>query len=40
MKWVGAAAPATLAANKVALLHLWCFGPNDSDVVARYLAEP
>ena len=40
MKWVGAAAPASLAANKVAVVQLWCFGATDADVVARYLAEP
>ncbi len=39
-KWVGAAAPANLAANKIGLLQLWCFGTNESDVVARWLAEP
>jgi hypothetical protein len=39
-KWVGAAAPASLAANKCGLLQLWCFGALDSDVVARWLAEP
>ena len=39
-KWVGAAAPANLAANKVGLLQLWCFGTSESDVVARWLAEP
>jgi len=39
-KFVGAAAPASIAANKTALLHLWCFGINDADVVARYIVEP
>lgn len=39
-KFVGAAAPTTIAANKIALLHLWCFGTTDSDVVARYLVQP
>ncbi len=39
-KWVGAAAPANIAANKTALLQLWCFGTNESDVVARWLVEP
>ncbi len=39
-KWVGAAAPASLAANKTGLLQLWCFGTNESDVVARWLVEP
>jgi hypothetical protein len=39
-KFVGAAAPASIAANKTALLQLWAFGLNDTDIVARYLAEP
>lgn len=39
-KWVGAAAPANLAANKIGLLQLWCFGTSESDVVARWLVEP
>ncbi len=39
-KFVGAAAPASIAANKTALLHLWCFGTTDNDVIARYLVEP
>jgi hypothetical protein len=39
-KFVGAVAPAAIAANKTALLQLWAFGVNDSDIVARYLVEP
>jgi hypothetical protein len=39
-RFVGAAAPANIAASKVALLWLWCFGSGESDVVARYLVEP
>ncbi len=39
-KFVGAAAPASIAANKTALLNLWCFGINETDVVAQYLVEP
>lgn len=39
-RWIGAAAPASIAANKVAMLWLWCFGPGDGDVMARYLVEP
>ena len=40
MKFVGAAAPTSLAANKCGLLQLLCFGALDSEVVARWLAEP
>ncbi|MCI0744041.1 MAG: hypothetical protein L0Y58_01425 [Verrucomicrobia subdivision 3 bacterium] len=39
-KFVGAAAPATLNANKTAILHLYSFGTTDADVVAHYLVEP
>lgn len=39
-KFVGGAAPASIAANKTALLQLWAFGPAESDIVARYLVEP
>jgi hypothetical protein len=39
-KFVGAAAPASIAANKTALLHLWAFGFADTDVVAQYIVEP
>lgn len=38
--FIGAAAPASLAASKVAMLWLWCFGGGDTDVMAHYLAEP
>ena len=39
-RFVGSAAPASLAANKIALLDLRCFGTTDADVVARYQVEP
>jgi hypothetical protein len=39
-KFVGGAAPATIAANKTALLHLWAFGLAETDVVAQYIVEP
>ena len=39
-KFVGSAAPSAINANKVALLHLWCFGTTDADVTAQYLVEP
>jgi hypothetical protein len=38
-KFVGSAVPANIAANKTALLQLWSFGTQDSDVVAQYLVE-
>lgn len=38
-RWVGATAPVNIAANKVGLLQLWCFGTGESDVVARWLVE-
>lgn len=38
--FVGAAAPASIVANKTALLTLESFGSNDTDIVARYLEEP
>jgi len=38
--FVGAAAPANIAANKTAVLVLRAMGTNDSDVVARYVVEP
>ncbi|MBI5388199.1 MAG: hypothetical protein HZA90_26340 [Verrucomicrobia bacterium] len=38
-RWLGSAAPTALAADKLALLWLWCFGPGESDVMARYLVE-
>ncbi len=38
--FVGAAAPASIAANKVAILILDCFGTAESDVVARYSVQP
>ena len=39
-KFVGSAAPASIAADKTALLHLWTFGLTDADVLAHYLVEP
>lgn len=39
-KFVGAAAPASIAANKTALLELKAFGTTDTDVVAQYDVEP
>lgn len=39
-KFVGAAAPASIAANKTALLQLWSFGTTEGDVVAQYVVEP
>ena len=38
-KFVGGAAPASLAANKTALLRLWCFGLSEDEVVALWLEE-
>jgi len=38
--FVGAAAPASLAANKIGILTVTCFGQNDSDIVAAYAAQP
>ena len=37
-RWLGSA-PATIAASKIGLLELWCFGPADSDVLARWSVE-
>lgn len=39
-KFIGAAAPANIAANKTALLTVTGFGANDSDVIAEYAVEP
>jgi len=38
-RWVAGTAPANLASNKLALLHLRCFGTAESDVVAEYQVE-
>lgn len=38
--WVGSAAPTTLAANKMALLTLLCFGTTDNDIIARWYVQP
>ncbi len=39
-KFVDAAAPASIAANKAALLQLWAFGIAESDVIAHYVVQP
>ena len=39
-RWIGAAAPANIAANKLALLRLWSFGTAEADIVAHYLVQP
>lgn len=39
-RWVGGTAPATIAAGKVGLLELRCYGTLEADVVARYHVEP
>jgi hypothetical protein len=39
-KFVGGAAPASIAANKTAILHLWAYGLSDADIVAQYVVEP
>ena len=38
-KFVGGAAPASLAANKIAVLTITAFGTADTDIVAAYAAE-
>lgn len=38
--FIGAAAPASIAANKVAILSLTCFGANDTDIIAAYAVQP
>ena len=38
--FIGAAAPATIAAGKTAILSLICFGTTDADVLAVYTVEP
>ena len=38
--FVGATAPASIAASKTAILHLYCFGTNDTDIVAHYIVQP
>ena len=37
--FVGGAAPASIAADKTALLRLWCFGLSEDEVVAQWLVE-
>jgi hypothetical protein len=39
-KFVGSAAPASINANKTALLQVWSFGTTEADVVAQYIVEP
>jgi len=39
-KFIGDAAPASIAANKVGVLSLTAFGTTDSTVVAAYAEEP
>lgn len=39
-RWIGSAAPANIAANKVAMLWLWSFGTQETDIVAYYLVQP
>jgi len=38
--FVGAAAPASIAANKTAILTLTCFGTADTDIIAAYAVQP
>jgi hypothetical protein len=38
--FLSAAAPATIDANKTAVLSLTAFGPTDADVVAAWAVEP
>lgn len=39
-KFVGAAAPASIAASKTAVLSLTCFGAADTDIIAAYAVAP
>jgi len=39
-KFIGAAAPANIAANKVGILELWCDGTAETDVCARWSVQP
>jgi major tropism determinant Mtd-like protein len=39
-KFIGAAAPANIAANKVGVLELWCDGTAETDVCARWHVQP
>lgn len=39
-KFLGAAAPASIAASKTGLLELWSFGAGDSAICARWSVEP
>lgn len=37
--WVGGAAPANIAASKIGVLELVCFGANDSDIIATWKVQ-
>lgn len=39
-RFVGGTSPTGIAANKIAILTVTCFGANDSDIVAAYAAQP
>lgn len=39
-KWIGNTMPATIVNGKTAILSLYCFGPNDTDIIATYSIEP
>jgi hypothetical protein len=39
-RWIGSAAPASIAANKTVMLWLWSFGTEETDIVAYYLVQP
>jgi hypothetical protein len=39
-KFIGAAAPANIAASKVGLLQLWSYGTTENEVLARWLVQP
>lgn len=39
-KFVGGSAPANIAANKTAILELWCDGNADANVTARWSVQP
>ena len=39
-RWVGSAAPTSLAASKAAVLELFIYDDNDSSVLARWSVQP
>lgn len=39
-RWVGSAAPTSIAASKVGILSVTCFGSTDADLVAAWAVEP